>query len=291
MSTISNIRKNKKFNFLIQNSLIIIGSLITALGFNLFLGPSKIASGGMVGISILINQLFHIEPAITQWIGNIPLFFLGLFFLGKKFTLNSALGTIILPLFIFLTKNIPSVTSNALLATIYGGVLAGIGLGLVFKGNGSTGGTSILAAILNKFAGISIGNSQAIIDAAVIIASGFILNPEKALYAILSLFITGKVIDIVQLGFKSSMVAFVISDKTEDIRQSVLEELNRGITKLSGCGGYTDEEKTVLMVVMEHTEVNKFKKLVNEKDEHAFVIISNTHEVLGQGFNLSKISK
>ncbi|URZ17402.1 YitT family protein [Clostridium felsineum] len=291
MSTISNIRKSKKFNFLIQNSLIIIGSLITALGFNLFLGPSKIASGGMVGISILINQLFHIEPAITQWIGNIPLFFLGLFFLGKKFTLNSALGTIILPLFIFLTKNIPSVTSNALLASIYGGVLAGIGLGLVFKGNGSTGGTSILAAILNKFAGISIGNSQAIIDAAVIIASGFILNPEKALYAILSLFITGKVIDIVQLGFKSSMVAFVISDKTEDIRQSVLEELNRGITKLSGCGGYTDEEKTVLMVVMEHTEVNKFKKLVNEKDEHAFVIISNTHEVLGQGFNLSKISK
>lgn len=272
-----------------QNLMIIVGSLIVALGFNLFLSPSKIASGGMVGLSLLIEQLFHIEPAITQWVGNIPIFFLGLFFLGKRFTLKSALGTVILPLFILITKNLPPITSNALLASIYGGVLSGIGLGLVFKGNGSTGGTSIIASIFNKFTGVSIGNSQAFIDAVVIIASGFIFNAEKALYAILSLFIIGKVIDLVQLGFKSSIVAFVISDKAEDIRQGIIEELDRGITKLSGCGGYTDEEKTVLMVVMEHTEVNKFKKLVYEKDKNAFVIISNTHEVLGQGFNLSRI--
>jgi uncharacterized membrane-anchored protein YitT (DUF2179 family) len=158
----------------------------------------------------------------------------------------------------------------------------------VFKSDGSTGGTSIIASIINKYLGVSLGNSQGLIDASVIIAAAFVFDGEKALYAIISLFITSKAIDIVQLGFSGSKVAFVVSKESEIIKEYVLKDLDRGITKLSGFGGYTEEERTILMVVMDKSEVNRFKDLVKSIDSKAFIIISDTHEVLGQGFNLNR---
>lgn len=280
--------KNTKYHYVIQYFQLIIGCLIAAVGFNVFLKPNQVASGGMVGISLIVKSLFNIEPAITQWIGNIAVIFVGLFLLGKKYILRTAFGSFILPLFIFFTKDLNAVTLNPLLGAIYGGLLAGIGLGLVFKSDGSTGGTSIIASIINKYFGVSLGNSQGLIDASVIIAAAFVFDGEKALYAIISLFITSKAIDIVQLGFSGSKVAFVVSKEAEIIKEYVLKDLDRGITKLSGFGGYTDEERTILMVVMDKSEVNRFKDLVKSIDSKAFIIISDTHEVLGQGFNLNR---
>ena len=282
------ISKNTKYHYVMQYLQLIIGCVIAAVGFNVFLKPNQIASGGMVGISLMVKQLFNIEPAITQWGGNIPLFFVGLFLLGKKYTLRTIFGSLILPLFIFFTRNLHAVTLNPLLGAIYGGLLAGIGLGLVFKSNGSTGGTSIIANVINKYAGISLGNSQGLIDASVIIAAAFVFDGEKALYAIISLFITSKAIDLIQLGFSGSKVAFVVSNESEIIKEYVLKNLDRGITKLSGFGGYTEEERTILMVVMDKSQVNRFKDLVKSIDPKAFVIISDTHEVLGQGFDLNR---
>lgn len=282
------IRNNSKYNYVMQYFNLTIGCAIAALGFNLFLKPNQIASGGMVGISLLVNRLFNIEPAILQWGGNIPLIFVGLILMGRKFTLRTIFGSLVLPLFILLTTNIHSLTSNLLLASIYGGLLSGLGLGIVFKNNGSTGGTSIIASVINKYSGISIGNSQGIIDGTVIIAAAFIFNPEKALYAIISLFITTKAVDLIQLGFSGSKVVFVVSDKSEIIKDTVLKDLDRGLTKLSGFGGYSGKECTVLMVVMDQSEINRFKSLVKNIDSNAFVIISDTHEVLGQGFNIHR---
>lgn len=281
--------RNGKPHYIFQYIQMTIGCIITAFGFNLFLSPNKIASGGMVGISVLIKQLFNIEPAITQWCGNIPLLFVGLFFMGKKYTLRTIFGSLVLPLFILFTNHMHAVTLNPLLGSIYGGILSGIGLGLVFKSNGSTGGTSIIASIINKYSRLSLGNSQGIIDGTVIIAAAFIFDTDKALYAIISLFITSKAIDLIQLGFSGSKVAFIVSDKAEIINDIILKDLDRGVTKLSGFGGYTEEERTVLMIVMDQTEVNRFKTLIKNIDPGAFIIISDTHEVLGQGFDINRL--
>lgn len=280
--------KNSKYHYVVQYLQLIIGCAIAAVGFNVFLKPNQIASGGMVGISLIVKELFNIEPAITQWGGNMALLLVGLFLLGKKYILRTVLGSVILPLFIFFTRSLNAVTLNPLLGSIYGGLLAGIGLGLVFKSDGSTGGTSILASIVNKYLGISLGNSQGLIDASVIIAAAFVFDGEKALYAIISLFITSKAIDLIQLGFSGSKVAFIVSKESEIIKEYVLKNLDRGVTKLSGFGGYTEEERTILMVVMDKSEINRFKDLIKSIDPKAFIIISDTHEVLGQGFNLNR---
>jgi uncharacterized membrane-anchored protein YitT (DUF2179 family) len=219
---------------------------------------------------------------------NIPILFLGLLIMGKEYTAKTIFGSLLLPLCIFFTKNLHYITLNPLLGTVFGGLLSGIGLGFVFKSNGSTGGTSIIASIFNKYTGLSIGNSQGIIDAVVVIAAGFVFGADKALYAIMALFITSKSIDFIQLGFTASKIAFVVSDKTEIIRIAILKNLNRGVTKISGFGGYTDQKRMVLMVVMSQSELNKFENLIKRIDSDAFVIISNTYEVLGQGFNISR---
>ncbi|WP_195510419.1 YitT family protein [Clostridium tyrobutyricum] len=285
------IKKNIIYYYIIQYLQVIIGCILIALAFNLFLKPNNIASGGIVGLSLLINRLFGIEPAVVQWCANIPLFLIGLIILGKRFTVNTILGSLILPLFILLTSDLKAITLNPFLGCIYGGIISGIGLGLVFKGHASTGGTSIIAKIVNKYTPLSIGNCQGIIDGFVVIASAYVFDIEKALYAIITLFITSKSIDMIQLGFSGSKVAFVISDKSEIIKDTILKNLDRGITKLSGFGGYTDRKLTVLVVVMDQSEVNKFKDLVKNIDPGAFIIISDTHEVLGQGFNLSRNPK
>lgn len=284
MSTFS----QKPHSNLIYNFEILLGSFVTAIGFNVFLNPNDIASGGVAGISVIIKHLLNIEPAITQWALNIPLFFLGLFVLGKLYGLRTVVGSFFLPLFIYFTKNVPPLTTNPLLASIYGGLVVGIGLGLVFKGNASTGGLSIIASIINKYTGFSMGKCQMLTDAFVVISASLVFTPDKVLYALISIFVTSKAIDLVQLGFTSSKVAFVVSDKSDDISKIILQNLDRGLTKLSGQGGYTEEKRTVLMVVMEQSEITRFKNLVETIDPTAFIIISNTHEVLGKGFNLHK---
>ncbi|WP_230190972.1 YitT family protein [Paenibacillus sp. CECT 9249] len=277
---------NRKLQMTIEYALVMIGSFIVAISFNLFLLANQIASGGVSGISILVEQLTGIQPAFTQWGFNIPLFVIGTILLGRRFGFKVLLSSIVLPLFVYLTRDWPAPTDNPLLASIYGGMGIGLGLGIVYRGRGSTGGLDLVAQIVHRFTGLSYPLSVAMLDGIVILSAGILLSPEKALYALIGLFVTSKMIDAVQVGFGFSKVAFIISAQTEPLTEAILHELDRGLTKWDGQGGFTKEGRTVLMVVVGQTEVSKLKAIVKRVDPTAFVIISNTNEVLGEGFKL-----
>jgi uncharacterized membrane-anchored protein YitT (DUF2179 family) len=246
--------------------------------------PAHIASGGVSGISIIVQNKLNIEPAYTQWALNIPLFIAGFLMLGRNYAIRSLLGTIVLPLFVFVTKDWSVPTTDPLLASLYGGIGVGLGLGIVFRGRGSTGGLATLAQIVQKISGLSLSLCVMLMDGTVIILAGFLLSPEKALYALIGLYITGKVIDMVELGLNYTKVAYIIAEKNDEISEAILTTLDRGLTKLSGQGGYTGDNRQVLMVVVGQSEVTRLKKLVQTIEPTAFVIITNAHEVLGEGF-------
>lgn len=264
--------------------LITLGSLITAIAFNWFMLPNEIASGGVSGLSVLAKAWFGAEPAFTQWALNIPLFVLGVWLLGKQYGARSLIGSVILPLFIFLTREGPIPTHNPLLASIYGGIGVGLGLGIVYRGRGSTGGLSILAQIIQKYTGMTFSASVVVLDGTVIALAAFVLGMEQALYALIGLYITGKVINTLEMGFSYTKVAYIISDHTEGISRAILEDLDRGLTKLNAQGGYTGDERVVLMTVVGQNEITRLKAIVRSVDPAAFVIITEAHEVLGEGF-------
>jgi len=261
-----------------------VGAFIMACTFNMFLNPNEIASGGVSGLSTIMHAKFGMEPAIVQWMFNIPLLVLGWALLGKQYGIKVAAGTVLLPLFVLLTSGMPVLTDNPLLASIYGGMGIGIGLGIVFRGRGSTGGFTVASQILHKYAGLSLGAATAVFDGLVIVTAGFAFSAEKALYALIGLYVTTKTIDLVQIGLRTSKVAYIITDHVEPMRAGILHDLDRGLTQLSGLGGYTGSERTVLMVVVPQTEVIKLKRLVQSIDASAFVILSDANEVLGEGF-------
>ncbi len=270
-------------------SALLIGSFLIALSFNLFLLPNKIASGGVSGISVIINDLFDIPPAYVQWTLNIPLFLAGILFLGKQFGVKTAVGSVLLPLFVLLTSHWEPPTHEPLLGAVYGGLGVGIGLGLVFRGRGSTGGLDTAAQILHRITGIRLGLSVALLDGMVIASAGLFISLENALYALIGLFVTSKTIDFVQTGVQTSKAAFIISKQPQLVSDAILHDLDRGLTRLQGVGGYTGEDRPVLLVVVGQNEVTRLKLLVRDADPDAFVIISNAAEVLGEGFYDDKL--
>lgn len=263
---------------------VIIGSFFIAGAFNLFLLPNDIASGGVAGVSIIVDELFGIEPAFTQWGLNIPLFLAGVLILGANFGLKSLVGTLALPFFVYLTRHMDPATLNPLLGSIFGGMGVGLGLGIVFRGRASTGGMDVAAQILHKFTGISLGLCIAIFDGSIVLASAFVFDVEKALYALIGLYATSRTIDIIQVGFTTSKNVMIISDKVEELRKAIFEEIDRGVTILKGEGGYTGDERKILMCVVDQKEFTKLTNIVNNVDNSAFVIAMSAAEVLGEGF-------
>lgn len=264
--------------------MLVAGSLVLATSFNLFLNPNQIASGGVSGLSTILHNLFGFPPAIVQWACNIPLFLLGLKMLERQYSMKAALGSIILPLCVMLTSHLQPLTTNPLLASIYGGIGVGLGIGIVFRGRGSTGGFSIASQILHKYTGLSLGACVAVFDGLVILFAGIVFDPEKALFALIALFVTSKTIDIVQMGWNTSKVAYIISNEIETLREAILYDLDRGLTLLDAAGGYTGDERKVLMAVVSQSEVSKLKIMVRSVDPDAFIILCPAHEVLGEGF-------
>lgn len=263
---------------------VIIGAVIIAIGFNVFLLPNQVASGGVSGISTILNGLFGWNAGIIQYAFNIPLFIAGVLILGKKFGVKSFIGTITLPAFVILTSGWEPWTLNPLLGAIFGGIVVGSGLGLVFKGKASTGGTDLLAQIITKFTGLTLGTSVLMIDGIIAVSAALVFDLEKGLYAIIGLYVTTKTIDIIQLGFSQSKMAYIITNREEEMRDAIYREVNRGVTKLPAFGGYTGEEKTFLMVVVYQTEFTKLKQVVKMVDPTAFVVVADAYEVLGEGF-------
>ena len=263
---------------------VIIGAAVIAFGFNVFLFPNQVASGGVSGISTILHGMFGWNAGIVQYAFNIPLFIAGVLVLGKKFGIKSFIGTIALPFFVILTADWDAWTLNPLLGSIFGGIVVGLGIGLVFKGNASTGGTDLLAQIITKFTGLTLGTSVLFIDGVIAVSAAIVFDLEKGLYALIGLYVTTKTIDIVQLGFSQSKMVYIITRKETEVRDAIYKEVNRGITKLPAYGGYTGEERPVLMVVVYQTEFTKLKQVLKAIDPEAFVIVSDAYEVLGEGF-------
>ena len=279
--------QNPKVYHFFEYLLVIIGAAIIGWAFNAFLLPNGIASGGVSGLSTITYKLFGWEPAFFQWAVNIPLFVAGIYILGKNFGVKTLIGTVVAPLSIFLTRNIEPITSDPLLSALFGGVGVGIGIGIVFRGNGSTGGTDLIAQILHKYTGISQGMCMAFIDGVVVVTAAFVFSLEQALYALIALFVTGRVINLIQLGVDNTKMALVITQKEEAVSKAITRDLNRGLTKLQGHGGYTDESRSVLMTVLDQTQFFKLKHIVRNIDPKAFVILVDASEVLGEGFKKS----
>ena len=263
---------------------VIVGAAVIALGFNLFLFPNQVASGGVSGISTILHGLFGWNAGFVQYAFNIPLFIAGVIFLGKKFGVKSLVGTLALPFFVILTDSWDAWTLNPLLGAIFGGIIVGLGIGFVFKGNASTGGTDLLAQIITKYTGLTLGTSVLLIDGIIAISAAVVFDLEKGLYAIIGLYVTTKTIDIVQLGFSQSKMVYIITQREVEVRDAIYKEINRGVTKLPAIGGYTGEERPVLMVVVYQTEFTKLKQVLKTVDPQAFVIVSDAYEVLGEGF-------
>jgi uncharacterized membrane-anchored protein YitT (DUF2179 family) len=263
---------------------ILIGSAIIGFAFNIFLLPNQIASGGVSGISTILHSVAGWEPAYVQWAFNIPLFIAGVIFLGKQFGVKTLVGTIFLPFIVILTKNIDPWTHNPLLGALFGGAGVGLGLGIVFRGKASTGGTDLAAQIIHKYTGLTLGTCVVLIDGMIVVTAAFVFDIEKALYALISLYVTSKTIDLVQVGFGRSKTAMIISSKPDEVREGIFNQIDRGVTKLSAYGGFTDHERPVLMCVVDQTEFTKLKQLVKNIDPGAFVVVMDAAEVLGEGF-------
>lgn len=277
----------KKRAWLYDALLIFFGTLITALAFNMFLIPNKIAPGGVSGIATVIYYLFKFPVGVMMLLLNVPIFIFGIKEIGTGFGIKTLISTLLLSLMIDLIK-VPIITHDLILASVYGGIVMGIGLGLVFKANASTGGTDMAARIVHKRASfVGVGWVIFVIDFIVVAAAGIVFGAEQALYALVSLFLAAKMIDLIQEGFNSAKAFIIISNKADTISNRILKEMNRGVTGLHGRGMFSDYEKEILLCVISRTEITRLKEIVVDEDPYAFVIVTNVREVLGEGFTAS----
>jgi len=285
----------KRQYHLVELFYIITGSFLTAVGIALFTAPAKIASGGVSGIATIFYHTLGFDTGLSILVLSIPLFLLGIAIFGKKYGIRSLAGTIFLSLFTSLLNrffgyggmlsydNVLSV----LLSAIFGGVMMGIGIGLVMRSGANTGGTDIVAQIVARFTPLSMGSALFLVDALVIGASGFIFSLEMALYATITVFITGTVIDRVVLSFgtRSAKTVYIVSEQLETIQKEILEQLGHGGTILSGIGMYTGLNRPVIMTVIENHKVAQLTNIVHEADKRAFMIVQEAYKVLGEGFS------
>lgn len=264
--------------------LIVIGSLLTALSFNFFFIPNKIAPGGLSGIATVLHHIFRFPVGATTLVLNVPLFIAGIRQLGGHFGIRTLLATILLSVFIDIVK-VPVLTDDSLLASIYGGFLMGLGLGIIFRMNATTGGTDLFAKIIHKyFPSISVAWVLFAVDFIVVVMAAILLGPSKGLYAIVALAVSARVMDLVQEGLNAAKAFFIISDHAEEISKRIMEEMDRGVTMLDGRGAYTGNEKNVILCVIRRTQITQLKDLINEIDPKAFVLVADVREVMGEGF-------
>jgi len=270
--------------------LVVLGTFVQAVALQLFFVPAELASGGVSGISQLINKFTNWPIGLMVFIGNVPLFILGWRYLGgRRFAMRTATAIVSLSFFTDALLWLPffprhGMTSDLVLNTLYGAVVAGIGYGLVYRGQGTSGGSDILARILNHYRGMPITQSYLITDTAVILAAGFIFGWDKALYAIIALYVSGLVVDTTMEGAGTVRTALIVTSQPKLVADTILKEMERGVTVLSGTGAYTGQDRPVLYTVVTRSEVQLLKSIVHHADDAAFMVIGAAHEALGEGF-------
>ncbi|WP_018133268.1 YitT family protein [Effusibacillus pohliae] len=266
---------------------ILAGSAILSFGINNFIIQNQLAEGGFFGISLLLLYAFHLKFGYSFLLLNVPLFYIGYRMFGRRFLVKTFAGVALVSLFsLVIPENItPPLPNDKLLAALYGGVVNGIGLGLIFRSGATTGGSDIIARIVNYKWGYSIGRTLFAIDILVISIIAVLQGMMIAMYSLVALFIAAKVIDVVIEGVATSKSAMIISDRTHEIAKAIHDQLERGTTLLKGRGGYTGQDKEVLYCVVSREEIIKVQQIVHDIDPQAFVIVTDVHDVLGEGFS------
>jgi uncharacterized membrane-anchored protein YitT (DUF2179 family) len=267
---------------------ISFGAMLTALALILFLVPAKIAPGGVSGLGMIFYHSFGLPVGWTMLAFNIPLFILGVKVLGKQFGSRTAFAFSLVSIgyeFFDQVLNLQPATNDPLLSAVFGGIVLGIGLGIVFRAKGTTGGSDILGQVIHKFSNISIGIGILIVDFFVISFAGLAFHDVTlALYGFISLYASSKIIDIVMDGFDYARSLYIISDKQNEIIDVITNDMQRGGTLITGKGFFTGQERNILFTVVTRKEITTIHQIVKEIDPKAFIIISNVHEVLGEGF-------
>ncbi|MBE6976589.1 MAG: YitT family protein [Ruminococcaceae bacterium] len=266
---------------------ILVGCMLFGLGFNLFLAPNNLNAGGVSGLSMVLVHLLRFGSVGTfTLLINLPLFVLAGIKVGRKFLLGSILGMVLSSTALDLLAILPAPDVEPLLAALYGGVICGLGLGLVFSSGGSTGGSDIVVRLLKlKWQHIPIGIINMSFDFAVATLTGLAFQDiTRSLYSGVAIFVTGKIIDAVVYRFDYSKVAMIISDRYEAITDGISRELDRGATYLQGEGSYSHREKKVILTVVKKQQIADLKRLVVEIDPDAFIVVQEAHQVLGEGF-------
>ncbi|ABV62652.1 MULTISPECIES: YitT family protein [Bacillus] len=273
---------------------ILIGSAIFSFGLVHFNMQNNLAEGGFTGITLLLYFLFHIDPSISNLVLNIPIFFIGWKMLGRTMFTYTIVGTVSLSVFLAIFQRFQihmPLQHDLALAALFAGVFIGTGLGIIFKFGGTTGGVDIIARLINKHYQVAMGRTMFIFDACVITISLTYLNYKEAMYTLVAVFVAAKVIDFMQEGAYAAKGAMIISEKDDIIQKKITEEMERGVTVLKGVGSYTKQERNVLYCVVPKNELVHLKSVVTSVDPHAFVSVSDVHDVLGEGFTLDEHKK
>jgi len=280
-------RRIIKFRYLMVELIqIISGTAIIAFGTTLFLLPNQLSAGGFSGLGTITYYLFGMPLGTTTLILNTPLFIISLIKRGKKFFLRALIGTILLSMFFNIFEELNPLTNDRFLACIYGGIIIGIGTAIILKASASTGGTDLLTQIIKLFKpNVKISNLITFLDIAIVALNViFFKDLEIGLYSAITIYIMGKMLDIFFEGINFGRVVYVISPRYNDIAKEITTRVERGVTSLKGQGMYKKEEKNLLFCVVSRGEVIQIRKIINEIDKNAFVVISNAREVFGEGF-------
>lgn len=293
MSIQSMIRKRFPWKTFKDILFILLGALCQAFSLRLFLVPGSMVSGGISGAAQIISHFVNFPIGLMVIIGNLPLFILGWRYLGgKRFAFRTALAvgafSVFTDVLMVVMPSINIASTDNFLNAIYGGLLLGIGLGLVYRAQGTSGGSDILGRILNHRMGLSISVAYLLTDGLVVLASGFAFGWVKALYGLIVIYVSGLAAETISEGSNIFRTALIVTTQSREVSSRVMQDLERGVTILQGTGGYTGSERPVLYVVITRSEVNQLKEIVHEEDPAAFMVIGAVHEALGEGFRKLK---
>ena len=272
---------------------VIIGCLIAACSINLFVVPSHLLTGGVTGIAMIVYYLADLPIGVQTFIYNIPLLVASYKLLGKDYTLDVVIGTVIFSICLDATKFLQAYApvNDIMLASIYGGVFNGLGYGIVFRMNGSTGGFDILGAIVKKFYSMNMGSTIFAFNCCIVAIAGFLFGIQPALFTLICMYVNSHVTDKVIVGLNERKAVLIVSEKAADIAEAIMYEVRRGVTFLHGQGAYSGNERQVIMVALSLTEIAKLKLIIDTLDKDAFFIMMSANEVMGRGFTLPRQTK
>ncbi len=269
--------------------ILFIGSIIYAAGLEIFLVPNHVIDGGVVGLAIMASHLTGLPLAIFLIAINIPFVYLGYKQIGKTFTISTIFAILSLSYWSGVFLPIPGLTNDLFLASVFGGIILGIGVGLIVRYGGSLDGTEIVAILMDKRSSFSVGEVILVINLFILSAAGLVFGWDRAMYSLVAYFIASKVIDITIQGLDESKAVIIVSDQSAEIADALMARLGRGVTVLRGQGGYSGNEKNILYAVVTRLEIAKLKALITDIDETAFVTINDVHDVLGGSFKKKAI--